>query len=119
MRRFCLGTALGVLALAVPALAQPTPENLCIQQVGEQYQTLVKDQVLSGSTDLPWGQQLAALGAGARELLTRYEIKRNQGDLAERTIAQLLEQLRQAQAQLAQLRKELEQAKTPAPPPPN
>jgi flagellar motility protein MotE (MotC chaperone) len=102
---------MGVVGLAPAVRAQPTPENLCIQQVGEQYQALVKDQVMPGSTDLPWGQQLSAVASQVRQHLTQYEIKRNQADLAEKNIAQLLEQLRQAQTQLAALRKELEQAK--------
>jgi hypothetical protein len=108
-----LGDSLLALALlAVPgAQAQPTPENLCIQQVGEQYLALVKDQVMPGSTDLPWGQQLSAVASQVRQHLTQYEIKRNQADLAEKNIAQLLEQLRQAQAQGAALRKELDTLK--------
>jgi hypothetical protein len=101
----------GSLLWTLPVLAQPTPDNLCIQQVGEQYQALVKDQVMAGTADLAWGQQLTALASQVRQHLTQYEIKRNQADLAEKNVAQLLEQLRQAQAQIAQLRKDLEQTK--------
>jgi hypothetical protein len=112
------------LASATTAWGQPTPENLCIQQVGEQYQALVKDQVMpiTSNTDLSWGQQVVAITSQVRQNLTQYEIKRNQADLAERNVAQLLEQLRQVQAQLAQARKDLEQAKgdaTRAPAPRN
>jgi hypothetical protein len=111
---YCCLTLAGALLWALPALAQPTPENLCIQQVGEQYQALAKDQVLPGQADLPWGQQLTAISAQVRELLTRWEIKRNQADLAEKNVAQLLEQLRQAQAQIGALRKDLEQIRSEA-----
>jgi hypothetical protein len=118
-----MGILLGTLVAGVPrAQAQPTPENLCIQQVGDQYQALVKDQVMPGSADLAWGQQLTALAAQVRQHLTQYEIKRNQADLAEKNVAQLLEQLRQTQGHLAQARKDLEQAKgeaTLAPAPKN
>lgn len=101
----------GALIWTLPVLAQPTPENLCIQQVGEQYQALTKDQVMPGQADLAWGPQLTAIASQVRQHLTQYEIKRNQADLAEKNVAQLLEQLRQAQAQVAALRKDLEQAK--------
>jgi hypothetical protein len=116
MRRYSWAVILwsavmGVVGFMPVARAQPTPDNLCIQQVGEQYLALVKDQVMPGSTDLPWGQQLSAVASQVRQHLTQYEIKRNQADLAEKNIAQLLEQLRQAQAQGAALRKELDQAK--------
>jgi hypothetical protein len=106
-----LGSLAGVCLWLAPVQAQPTPENLCIQQVGDQYLALSKDQVLPGQADLPWSQQLTALSAQVRELLTRWEIKRNQADLAEKNVAQLLEQLRQAQVQLGQARKELETLK--------
>jgi flagellar motility protein MotE (MotC chaperone) len=76
--------------------------------VGEQYQALTKDQVMPGQTDLAWGQQLTAIASQVRQHLTQYEIKRNQADLAEKNVAQLLEQLRQAQAQTQALRKDLE-----------
>jgi hypothetical protein len=109
--RLALSLALtgALLGPAMPVLAQqPTPENLCIQQVGEQYLALTKDQVMPGAPDLAWGQQLTAMASQVRQHLTQYEIKRNQADLAEKNVAQLLEQLRQAQAQVGQLRKELD-----------
>jgi hypothetical protein len=106
------GSLLALAALTVhESGSQPTPENLCIQQVGDQYQALVKDQVMAGATDLAWAQQLTAIASQVRQHLTQYEIKRNQADLAEKNVAQLLEQLRQAQGTIAALRKDLEQAK--------
>jgi hypothetical protein len=113
----CASSLLWVL----PALAQPTPENLCIQQVGEQYLALTKDPDASGMTgtaDLPWSQQLTALTSQTRQNMTLAQIKGNQATLAEKNVAHLLEQLRQSQAQLAQVRKDLEQAKGEAPPAP-
>jgi len=47
---------------------------------------------------------------------TRYDIKKNQAELAEQNIAQLLEQLRQAQAQNTELKGEVEKLKHGAQP---
>jgi hypothetical protein len=121
-----LGLALaGALLWVFPVLAQPTPENLCIQQVGEQYLALAKEPDTSGiasPAELSWSQQLAALTSQIRQNMTLAQIKGNQATLAEKNVAQLLEQLRQAQGQLAQVRKELETLKgeaTQAPAPRN
>jgi hypothetical protein len=100
------------LLWALPVLAQPTPDNLCIQQVGEQYLALTKEPDTSGMTgtaDLPWSQQLTALASQIRQNMTFAQIKGNQATLAERNVSQLLEQLRQAQAQMSALRKDLDQ----------
>jgi hypothetical protein len=110
-----MGILLGTLVAGVPlAQSQPTPENLCIQQVGEQYQSLLKEPEstgLAGVADVPWGQQLTAIVAQVRQNMTLAQIKGNQATLAEKNVAKLLEELRQAQAQLAQTRKDLEQAR--------
>jgi hypothetical protein len=112
LKGILLGT---VMISATLAQAQPTPENLCIQQVGEQYQSLLKEPEstgLLGATDIPWGQQLTAVAAQVRQNMTLAQIKGNQATLAEKNVAQLLEQLRQANEAGAALRKTVaEQAK--------
>jgi len=50
---------------------------------------------------------------------TRMDIKRQQADLAEQNVAQLLEQLRQAQVQNAELKSEIDKLKDGAKPPGN
>ena len=50
---------------------------------------------------------------------TKYEIKRNQAELAEQNVAQLLEQLRQAQLQNADMKSEIDKLKDGAKSPGN
>jgi rhodanese-related sulfurtransferase len=102
----------GSLLWAFPVHAQPTPENLCIQQVGEQYQALVKESDatgLAGGADTAWDQQLAAIVSQVRQNMTLAQIESNQGNLAKRNVVQLLEQLRRSNDAANALRKALEQ----------
>jgi hypothetical protein len=104
----------GSLLWALPVLAQPTPDNLCIQQVGEQYQALAKEPDatgLAGGAETAWEQQLAAIVSQVRQNMTLAQIEGNQGTLAKRNVVQLLDQLRQMRDAVTKLRKDLEQAK--------
>jgi hypothetical protein len=116
MRRYVwTGMILGTLMAGTPlAQAQPTPDNLCIQQVGEQYQALVKEPDatgLTGGTETAWEQQLAAIVSQVRQNMTLAQIEGNQGTLAKRNVVQLLDQLRLMRDAVTRLRKDLEQAK--------
>jgi hypothetical protein len=110
---FGLGILAGMIGLAVATAQSPAPLT-CEQQVSDSYQALGKDQLLVVVPDLPWSQQLSEIASAPRQLNTRWEIKRNQTDLAEKNVAQLLEQLRQAQAQIAALKTQLPHTPAPA-----
>ena len=76
------------------------------------------DKLLTDSPGTSWAHQLTAVVTALRTGQTQYDIKKNQAELAEKNVAQLLEQLRQAQQQTmlltgqnAELRQEVEKLK--------
>jgi hypothetical protein len=113
-----------VLAQAPPQAPGQGPAPLsCEQHLEAQYRGLVGDKLLTDQPGLPWAQQLLTLVTQIRTGQTQYDIKKNQAELAERNVAQLLEQLRQAQQQTqalssqnAELRSEVEKLKNGASP---
>jgi uncharacterized protein YlxW (UPF0749 family) len=113
-----------VLAQSPPQAPGQGPAPLsCEQHLEAQYRGLVGDKLLTDQPGLPWAQQLLTLVTQIRTGQTQYDIKKNQAELAERNVAQLLEQLRQAQQQAqtlssqnAELRSELEKLRNGATP---
>jgi hypothetical protein len=114
--RVALGGLAGVLLGAV--LFAETPPPACEPTVQEQYRQLSSDGLVPQVTAPQWGPQLGAITTQVRTLRHQYDIKKQQAELAEQNIAQLLEQLRLVQQQLTALRGELEQQKASAPPAP-
>ena len=95
---------IGLLWLATvvaqsPPVAPASPA--CEQQVQDQYRQLSADGLVAQGTAPQWGPQLTALATQVRTLRHQYDIKKNQAELAEQNVAQLLEQLRQAREALA------------------
>jgi hypothetical protein len=112
-----LGLLAGVLISLVTIAYTQTPPT-CEPTVQEQYRQLSTDGLVPQVTAPQWGPQLGAITTQVRTLRHQYDIKKQQAELAEQNIAQLLEQLRLAQQQLTALRAELEQQKTSTPPTP-
>jgi hypothetical protein len=98
-----LGWSAGVIVVAV------AQSPACEQVVGDQYQSLQRDQILpSALAASTWSEQVTALGQELRVTKTQLEIKSGQAQLAERNVATVLERLRLAQQDSEQLKKELE-----------
>lgn len=99
--------------MLIPALVRSQEVTLpaCETQVQEQYRHLSTAGLVPQATALQWGPQLAAIVKQVRIGRTTYEIKENQAKLAEQNVAQLLDQLREAQDQVAVLRAEVERLK--------
>jgi hypothetical protein len=105
---------LGLLVLAPRGAWSQTPgppPPSCEESVGELYRQLSADGLVTTITAPQWGAQLTALGSKVRTGRHQYDIKKNQAELAEQNITELLEQLRQAQQTITRLKAE-------APPPP-
>ena len=120
MRLLRLVPGVTMLFLALPVWAQtPAPPPQCEPQVQEQYQALVKDQLLATTPDVPWPLQLTLIASQVRTLRHQYDIKKQQAELAEQNVAQLLEQLRLARQQNGALQAEVERLKTNGSPPRN
>src|SRR5262245_38311907 len=123
MRRALLcGLSLASL-VAVSQAQQPPAPPTCEQQVLQQYRQLVAAQKLVDAVPplSTWLEQLVAVSSEVWKKTTQYEIKRNQSELAERNVAELLEQLRRAQAVIADLRSQIEKVNgaSEAPPSPS
>ena len=111
--------------LVLPASSQQPPAGpTCEQQVQAQYAKLVTDKVLTDTAMSSWSQQLMALAAKVRTQKTELDVRQSQETQAVQNVAQLLEQLRQAQEymadmnkQNAELRTELERLKGEKPAP--
>ena len=99
--------------------AQPAAP-ICDEALTTQYRQLVSDKLVPEQPGAPaWSQQLVTLVTQLRTSKTLLDIKKQQADLAEQNVAQLLEQLRQAQVQNGDLRREVEALKQGSKPPGN
>jgi len=112
-RRLFSWFALGALWLASPVWSQSPPQ--CDTQIQEQYLSLSREQppLVPPTLDLPWPQQLTAMTTQVRLLRTQLDIKKQQAELAEQNVAQLLEQLRLSRQQQVALQAEVERLKAP------
>jgi len=110
-----------VLLLLWSRLASPQPAApTCDESLVAQYRQLVGDKLVPEQPGAPaWSQQLVTLVTQLRTGKTLLDIKKQQADLAEQNVAQLLEQLRQAQVQNGDLRREVEALKQGSKPPGN
>lgn len=123
MRRLAYaGSLLVVLVAASISWGQEAPPPACEAQIQEQYRQLTTDPQLQAadlapqSTAMQWQPQLLAIVSQFRVNGTLSEIKTNQAKLAEKNVAQLLEQLRLARQQSSTLQAEVERLKgSPAP----
>lgn len=106
-----LGLVLGGSGALVGATSPPA----CELQLQDQYKGLVHEQLTPPVEG--WVAQLTALVSQVRIGRTSYDIKKQQAELAEQNVAQLLEQLRLARQQQQGLQVEIDRLKAALAPP--
>lgn len=92
-------------------LTVSSPSPVCDTQVQEQYRKLTSEGLVTATAATAWPAQLLTITSQVRMQRTQYDIKKNQAELAEQNVAQLLEQLRLAREQSSALQAEVDKLK--------